>query len=89
MFLDDGEVKNARVYNTRSIKFLVCNKPLSLETDAGGEEHAFEYKAYGILLLHGRESFFKFFLSVYDRLCFVSSANFSHLPIRAKNCLAQ
>ena len=33
----------------KSIKFLVCNKPLSLETDTGGEEHAFEYEAYGIL----------------------------------------
>jgi hypothetical protein len=47
-FLDDG-VKNAGTCNTVSIKFLVCNKPLSLETDTGGEEHAFEYEAYAIL----------------------------------------
>lgn len=82
-FLDDGEVKNARVYNTRSIKFLVCSKSLSLETDTGGAEHAFEYKAYGISPLLRTESFLKFFLSVYDRLCFVNSANFSYRRIRA------
>jgi len=42
-------MKNARTSNTKIIKFLVCNKPLSLETDTGVEEHAFEYEAYLIL----------------------------------------
>lgn len=83
--LDDGEVKNARVYNTRSIKYLVCNKSLSLETDTGGAEHAFEYKAYGISPLHRTESFLKF-LSVYDRFCFVNSANFSYHRVRTVWC---
>lgn len=45
-------MKNARAYNMKSIKFLVCNKPLSRETDTGGEEHAFECEAYAILPLH-------------------------------------
>ena len=48
-FLDDAGVKNAGKCNTKSIKFLVCNKPLSLETDTDGEERAFEYEAYSIL----------------------------------------
>lgn len=64
-FLDDGGVKNARTFNTKSIKFLVCNKPLSLDTDTGGEEHAFEYEAYGILPPPpSKESYLNFFLNV-------------------------
>jgi hypothetical protein len=89
MFLDDGDVKNAPVYNRRSVKFLVCNKPLSVKTGPGGEELAFEYKAYGISTLHERERFLKFVFDVYDRLCSETSDNFCYLRIRAQNCVAR
>lgn len=82
-FLDDGGVKNARVCNTEIIKFLVCNKPLSLATDTGGEEHAFEYEAYSILPPPPqRESYLNFFFErVGTSYVFVNSANFSYLNI--------
>lgn len=48
-FLDDVGVKNSRRCNKKNIKFLVSNKPLSPETDTGGEEQAFEFEVYGIL----------------------------------------
>lgn len=83
-FLDDVGVKNAGTCNTKSIKFLVCNKPLSLETDTDGEEHAFEYEAYGILPRPPPSLKRKLFELLFERVgtsyvffFFVNSANFS------------